>query len=132
MSEEKDTDTTTRPFADFLAEHNKGAGHRQASEALQRLVGAVVDTGRKGSVTIKVDVEPMKNGEEHTVLTTVHVAEKIPVIPPKAAVFYADGENNLRRSDPRQLTFDSLKEAPAPAAATEVKEAAAPTIKAAQ
>lgn len=132
MSEEKDdTEVTTRPFADFLAEHNKGAGHRQASEALQRLVGAVVDTGRKGSITIKVDVEPMKNADEHTVMTTVLVAEKIPAIPPKAAVFYADAEHNLRREDPRQLAFDSLKEAAPPAAAGEVKQAAAPTIKAA-
>lgn len=94
----------TRPFADFLQEHNKGQGHRQAGEALQRLVGAVLDTGKKGSVTLTVSVEPMK-GAPDTFVTIVDVKEKLPTNPPKGAVFYADDDHNLTRADPNQPTL---------------------------
>ena len=107
------TDGRTRPFADFLAEHNQGVGHRQAGEALQRLVAAVQDTGKKGSITIRVDVAQMKD-DETLLVTTVAVTEKLPVSSPKPAIFYADDENNLVRTDPRQMTFEGLKEVPAP------------------
>lgn len=125
MSEEKQDGRTTRPFADFLSDHNNGQGHRKAGETLQELVAAVVDTGKKGSMTVTVTIEPMKNAEDGTLLTHVAVTAKVPTLPDRAAVFFADGENNLRRTDPRQLTFDSLKEVEPPAVA-EVKAAPAP------
>lgn len=113
MSDSTDQDARrTRPFADFLADHNNGHGHREAGELLQELVGAVLDTGKKGSVTLTVGVEPMK-GSPDTLLTTVVVTSKIPKEPARAAVFYADDERNLQRTDPNQLQFESLKEAPA-------------------
>lgn len=112
-----DDERRTRPFADFLAEHNKGVSHRKVSEALQEVVTAVVETGKKGSVALTVSVEPMKGAEDGTLMITVNTTSKVPVEPVKAAVFYADDEGNLTRTDPRQLSFDSLKEAPAPAAA---------------
>lgn len=108
MAEKKDEEQgdgrRTRPFADFLQEHNNGVGHRQAGEALQRLVGAVLDTGKKGSVTLTVQVEPMK-GAPDTMVTVVEVKEKLPVNPPKGAVFYADDDHNLTRRDPNQPTL---------------------------
>lgn len=109
MSKTEDEGTRTRPFADFLQEHNNGQGHRKAGEALQRLVGAVVDTGKKGTMTVKVTVEPMK-GAPDTMVTTVVVDEKLPVLAPKGAVFYADGDNNLTRQDPNQPTFEGLRD----------------------
>ncbi len=121
MTSTNPAERRTRPFADFLAEHNKGSEARQAGEALQALVAAVQDTGKKGSVAVKVDVAPMKNAET-MLITTVTVASKLPSIEPKSAVFYADDDSNLVRSDPRQLTFDSLKEVPA-APVTELREA---------
>lgn len=113
MSKDQEEPRRVRPFADFLIEHNRGAGHTKAGEALQRVVGAVLETGKKGSVTLQVTVEPMKNAPD-TLLTTVVVNEKVPVDPPKAAVFYADDDGNLTRKDPNQLDFDSLKEVEAP------------------
>lgn len=110
MSNDTETeDRQVRPFAAFLQEHNNGVGHTQASEALQRLALAVVDTGKKGAVTIKVSVEPMK-GAEGTLVTTVVVDEKLPVNPPKAAVFYADGDGNMTRTDPNQPVIEGLRE----------------------
>lgn len=106
---EKPEERRTRPFADFLAEHNRGAGHTKASELMQEVVGAVRDTGKKGVLTIKVMIEPLKN-QEDTLLTVIEVDAKLPVNPPKAAVFYADEDNNLQRNDPNQLQFDGLRE----------------------
>ena len=103
----------TRPFGDFLQDHNRGQGHREAGEQLQALVAAVLDTGKKGSVTLTVNVEPMKN-TAGTLLTTVKVTAKIPEEPVKAAVFYADDDGNLVRNDPNQLPFESLKEVAGP------------------
>jgi hypothetical protein len=102
-----------RPFADFMLEHSRGAGHTKASESLQRLVNAVKDTGKKGSITVTVIVDPMKQSED-ALLTTILVAEKLPAIPPKAAVFYADEDGNLTKTDPGQLDFDSLREVEQP------------------
>lgn len=114
MSEqdEKSDGRRTRPFADFLNDHNGGAGHREASEALQEVVAAVAATGKKGTVDVKVSVEPMKSNPG-AMVTTVVVAAKVPEDPPRAAVFYADDDGNLTREDPRQPAFEGLRDVPA-------------------
>lgn len=122
-SKQLDEGKRTRPFADFLNEHNGGEGHREASEKIQEVVQAVIDTGKAGSVTLKVDVAPMKGAEDGTLMIAVNVAAKVPVTPSKAAVFYADDDNNLTRTDPKQLTFEGLREVEGPG---EVREVAAP------
>jgi hypothetical protein len=114
------------PFSQFLHEHNRGAGHTRASEALQALVSAVLDTGKKGSVTVTVSVEPMK-GNPDAMLTTIDVKEKLPVNASKPAVFYADDDGNLSRTDPGQLQLD-VKDGPeAPAVRDDVP--AAPVVR---
>ena len=115
MPDQPTDERRTRPFADFLADHNRGAQHTEVSQALQDVVGAVVDTGKKGSVTLTVNVEPMKSAETGTLLTTVVVSSKVPTIPARGAVFYADAENNLVREDPRQPELSGLKDVSAPA-----------------
>jgi hypothetical protein len=103
------------PFSEFMLEHNRGAQHHRASEALQELVSAVQDTGKKGSLTITVGVEQMK-GNADALFTTIDVKTKLPVNPPKAAIFYADDDGRLSRTDPGQLQFpEDVKEAPAAA-----------------
>jgi hypothetical protein len=106
------------PFAAFLQEHNRGASHTKASEALQEVVNAVVDTGKKGSVVLTVSLEPMKQADEGTLLVTVNVVSKAPQEPACAAVFYADDAGNLTRKDPRQLALEleGIREVPAQAA----------------
>ncbi len=128
MSTTPAAERRTRPIADFLAEHNKGAGAREASEQLQALVAAVQETGKKGTVTITVSVAPMKGGDNSVLITSVNVAAKLPVVEPKPAVFYADDDGNLVRNDPNQLTFEGLKEVPAPDSGVELKDAARPAV----
>ena len=41
-----DEPTRTRPFADFLAEHNRGRSLNELGETLQLLVARVRETGK--------------------------------------------------------------------------------------
>lgn len=121
MSDPTDTDVDVdpTPFSQFMLEHNRGAQHQRASEELRALVAAVQDTGKKGSLTITVGVEQMK-GNADALFTTIDVKAKLPVNAPKAAIFYADDDGRLSRTDPGQLQFDDVKEAPAAAEARDV------------
>lgn len=110
MSDSTEETEGPKPFSEFLHEHNRGAGHQRASESLQALVAAVLDTGKKGSVTVTVSVEPMK-GNPDAMLTTIDVKEKLPTNPLRGAVFYADDDGNLSRTDPGQLQLD-VKDGP--------------------
>jgi hypothetical protein len=97
------TDTPRiRPFADWLREHNGGRTHDELGETLHTLTARVNDTGRKGSITLTISVEPMKNAEGMIV-----VSDKI-----TTKMWFTDDEGNLVRNDPRQLSFDSLREVP--------------------
>lgn len=110
-------------FSDFLEEHNSGKSDNIASDALRRLVEAVRETGKKGSVTVKVDVAPLKDAEG-MVTVTVNVAEKLPITPPRPAIFFTDDDGNLSRRDPSQRTLfdEDVRSTPSGPAPDEVKE----------
>jgi hypothetical protein len=49
-----------RPFADVLSEVNKGVVADEAATRLAELVASVRETGKGGSVTVTVKVDPFK------------------------------------------------------------------------
>lgn len=104
-----------RPFADWLREQAGGRTHDELGEALHDLVARVRDTGKKGTVTLVVTVAPMKEDVDTLVLSD-EIKLKLPEHDRKASIFYPDAAGNLTRSDPRQPTFDSLREVPPPPA----------------
>lgn len=108
----EDEGPVIRPFADFLRDHNKGATHDELSETLHRLVSRVQDTGRRGTVALTITVAPLKDDPGVLVVSDV-IKLKLPEHDRKASVFYADGDGNLTREDPNQLTFEGLREVPA-------------------
>lgn len=107
-------DHHVRPFADWLREHNSGATHDELGETLHTLVGRVNDTGRKGTITLTISVEPMKKAAEGMVLVTDKITTKMPEHDRPGAYFYTDRAGNLVRNDPNQMTFESLAEVPPP------------------
>ena len=111
-----------RPFGDWLRDQNRGQTHDELSEALYELVGKVNDTGKKGTLTYTVTVEPMKNNPDVLVVKDT-VKVKSPEIERKPSMFFTDRHGNLTRNDPNQLEFESLREVPAPAAPKTAKEA---------
>lgn len=108
-----DDDRQILPFAAALAQIGNGEAAARASRLLNELVTAVVATGKKGTLTIKIDVAPFKKRT-----TTLDVTATSALNAPKGdddavsgIFFHADG--NLRRDDPTQLTLplrDASKE----------------------
>lgn len=94
-------DRTIRPFAAILQELAKGTVHTELSTALADLMVAVQEHQKKGSITLKLTVEP--KGDAYSVSSDITVAA------PKAkpsSIFFADDSGNLTRSDPRQEAFE--------------------------
>ena len=104
----------SRPFADWLREQSNGRTLDELSDALADVSAAVRETGKKGTLTLTITISPVKNGGGALV-----VADQVKALAPKpdrrTSVFYADDHGNLTREDPRQPTFEGLREVPAPA-----------------
>lgn len=90
-----------RPFTEWLADQASGAADVQATQALQQVVQAVGDLGRKGKVVIEVLVEPA-NQSASMMKTAVTVTAKPPAPFADESVFYADPNGSLVRDDPFQ------------------------------
>lgn len=112
-----DDDGRVRPFADALREINAGRSHDELSLALRDLTAAVKETGRKGTLTYTVAIAPMK-GNPDVLQVTDRIVAKVPESDRKASIFFADAAGNLTRTDPQQLSFESLREVPTPTAET--------------
>ncbi len=102
-----------RPFADVLRDLGKGQVADEMSIMLTELVTAVRDYGRKGYLTLKIEVAPMK-GNEDMLAVAAKATSKPPESDPVSAIFYADSDGNLLRDDPAQMQLP-LREAPRPA-----------------
>lgn len=98
-----DEDVQTRPFADVLIDLNKGRTHAEMSAALQRLVAAVAETGKKGSIGLVITISPSKSEAPFEVIDNVTL--KLPAANRRASLFYADDSHNLVRKDPNQLAL---------------------------
>lgn len=104
--------TRVRPFADFLAEQAKGTTHEELSDALRDLVRRVTDTGKKGVLTYSVEVAPMK-GADGMLVVQDKIVLKLPEHDRQASLYFSDEDSNLVKDDPRQISFESLREVPA-------------------
>lgn len=101
-----------RPFADWLREQSGGKTHDELSEALHDLIQRVRDTGKKGTVSLTVTIAPMKNDLDVLVVGD-EIKLRLPEHDRKQSLFYPDKHGNLTRTDPQQLSFESLREVPA-------------------
>lgn len=105
----EDQEPQVRPFAAFLQETNKGRTHSELSDRLHELIGAVVETGRKGTLTLQVTVEHTKNAADNQLSVTEQVKLALPKPDVRTSIFFADSEGNLTRTDPDQMSFGDLK-----------------------
>jgi hypothetical protein len=99
------TDSTdgpqVRPFAAVLTELAKGQIHADASEQLHDLVDAVQEHGKKGTLTIRIEVAPIARDDTSVLVVKGSVESRAPKSPPSSA-YFVDGTGNLSRRDPRQ------------------------------
>lgn len=103
---EDSTPAMVRPFASVLQELAKGQVHSDASEALRELTTAVAEHGKKGTITVVIEVAPLPKGDGNTLIVSASVTSKPPRGETRPSVFYLDDDGNLVRDDPRQLKLD--------------------------
>ena len=110
MTTQNTTTVTDEPrdFAAFLVEQSQGRTHAELSEGLRDLVARVIDTGKKGSITLTVAVAPMKDNTGVLVVSDV-IKLNLPEHDRSASIFWPDQAGNLVRNDPNQASiFDVI------------------------
>ena len=105
-------DTATpelRPFNAWLLEQRNGALHGELTEKLAEVVQAAVEHGKKGKLTLIIEIQPDKD------LEAVFVRDEIkPLVPQPArgtALYHTDEAGNMTRNNPRQPELP-LREVP--------------------
>jgi hypothetical protein len=96
-----------RDFSLFLLD--RAATHQELSDKLQRLVTAVQDTGKKGTLTVSFNLA-LFDGDPHRVVVEDKIVLKMPEHDRKNGIFFPDNAGNLSRTDPNQLNPEMFKD----------------------
>lgn len=103
MADEKKTPKPKRrDFQDVLTDLDNGQFHEQLSELWPKLVKAVLETHKAGTLTISLSVS---TDSDRTVLVKPKVSTKVPTKSTHESVFFTDEEGGTHRHDPRQQTL---------------------------
>lgn len=94
-----------REFSAFLLDRPRT--HEELTVNLHDLVAAVRETGKKGSLTLKLTIGTFKGDPD-----MIEVSDDVKLVMPqhdrKPGIFYPDKEGNLSRNSPQMLDFESL------------------------
>lgn len=90
-----------RPITDVLRDVRRGAAVDEATEQLAEVVRGVMETGSKGSLTVKLTVELNGKGGNQIVFGT-EIKSNVPRAKLPDALFFADTDGSLLREDPTQ------------------------------
>ena len=105
MTDEQTTTNERQSFPEWLAAQRRGALSDELTAALGELVERVTILGRKGSLTLKLEVKPHAAG-------VVIVTDDISTRPPKedrpGAIWFVDNNYDLTRHDPLQTSLADL------------------------
>lgn len=88
-------------LTDIMGNIRGGFALHKAGERLNELVMAVKETGKKGSVTLIIEVSPDKS-DENVVSVQPKIKSSIPDKGFTPGVFFATDQGELTREDPRQ------------------------------
>ncbi|MBP6564341.1 MAG: hypothetical protein KA200_01885 [Burkholderiales bacterium] len=101
--------TRSRTFIDAIRVLRYGALSDELTKELQRLVLACADTGRKGTLTLKLSIKPGKAGQLEI---GDDVSVRLPQPERSVSLLFATPEGNLQREDPRQLSLEGVRIVP--------------------
>lgn len=108
-------DDDPRDFGSFLLELARGKTHDELSQALHDVVAKVMDTGKKGSLTLTLGISLLDKDPANGLQIIDEIKVKLPEHDRPKSMFYPDRAGNLSRRDPRQMSFDDLATIPEPA-----------------
>jgi hypothetical protein len=100
-------DSNAREFASVLLDIGGGRLHARLSDLLAEITAAVKETGKKGLLTLKIEVKPVPRADNGTLIVTGSATAKAPESDEDSpsSIFFADDDGSLSRSDPRQPTL---------------------------
>jgi len=93
-----------RPITDILRHLRGGVFIDEASDALQKLVRAVDESGKSGKVTIELHVKKITRSGAMDV--TDKITTKMPAAEPMTTLLFATIDGNLVTEDPHQRKLD--------------------------
>lgn len=93
------------PFNQVLEHLERGYLVEELGEELAKIVQAVRETGRKGTLTLNIDVAMMK-GHEDAVTIAAKVNAKAPQADRAQTVMFSTYDGDLLRDDPVQHTME--------------------------
>ena len=99
-----------RPFGQFVHEQRGGKLANELAISLNQLVEAVLQQGKAGKLRLTLTVKPTKVANVLTVADAVEI--KLPQPDVGEAMFFADKDFNLVRSDPNQMEFAEVRDLP--------------------
>jgi putative aminopeptidase FrvX len=100
---------TIRLFTDVIRDLRFGETLDEISTEFNKLVTAVENTGKAGSLTFTVKIKPSAAGAIEVI---DEIKTKLPQLAKGTSLFFATPEGNLVRNNPRQDELPGLKEVP--------------------
>lgn len=117
------------PFSEQVAYLAKGTLNEEATEELAELIKAVRLTGKKGSITVKLEVSMLDKSSEDAMRISGDVTSKKPTPDTPVTVMFSTGDGDLLRDDPEQMALNLRQVGRADPQATRRVEASVPTAK---
>jgi len=102
MKTDEKTVKTGQTIVDVIGGHDRGRTAHALSQKLVELVTAVREHKRSGSLTIRLDLELVKD-DPNRLYVIVDSTLKAPQPQPPCDFRYSDDDGNLHERDPRQM-----------------------------
>ena len=113
MTTQQETTAQPAEFAAFFVQHLSGRSHEEISQEFHKLLAAVNEHGKKGSLTITVTAEPPKGHIDGApVAISVDSVLKAPKASTPPSLYFVDDDGNASRNDPRQLASFDVRDLP--------------------
>lgn len=94
------------PFSEQVSYMAKGSVNDEATEKLADLVKAVRTTGKKGSLTLKIEVSMLDKASEDAMRLVGSVTAKLPELENPSTVMFSTHDGDLLRDDPEQMALN--------------------------
>jgi hypothetical protein len=98
------------PSLRTLGQLRRGQFVTDLDAELAALVDAVRDTGRKGRLTIALEIQPAGKGDNITLRVTDSINCKPPQPETGDTLMFATADGQLSRQDPRQIEMEGIRE----------------------
>lgn len=93
-------------FESMLRDLRQGEASCDINRALEDLTRRCQDTGKSGTLTLTVTINPKGNGR---CLIDDKISTKAPVTHQESTLFFIGAEGELSRRDPKQLRLEDLR-----------------------